>query len=225
MKILSIRMMILAGIMLASIVLAEQQPEQALVSLPAGPPPLPQPLQVAYYVAEGTQKTGPFPIDELKRRIEAGTLTRETLVWKQEMQSWTKAGDVAELIPLFVSTPPAIGLHQALDERMKTFVSGMWESKGSAPGSSGMVEVAIKITFRPDGTYVGTQATSYSSQFNNPLIIPLSGTWKVAGLSESQYALTYKAQDDFMERSKPYTIIDPNTVRNDSDGVISRRAR
>ena len=73
---------------------------------PAVPPPLP--VANPYYVALNNQQAGPFPMDELQRRAQAGELTRATLVWAQGMAKWTPAGEVAELAPLFAHLPPPL---------------------------------------------------------------------------------------------------------------------
>lgn len=72
----------------------------------AGPPPLPG--AAPYHVALNGSQQGPFNQDTLRQMVQQGTLTRETLVWKQGMGAWTKAGDVADLKSLFDSMPPPI---------------------------------------------------------------------------------------------------------------------
>lgn len=73
---------------------------------PAAPPPLPQ--ETPYHVAVGGQQTGPFPMDDLRRKAAGGELTRDTLVWTQGMDAWTRAGDVPALAPLFAAVPPPL---------------------------------------------------------------------------------------------------------------------
>jgi membrane protease subunit (stomatin/prohibitin family) len=72
----------------------------------ATPPPIPR--EKTFHVAEGGQPTGPFALSELKRRIEAGELTRASLVWTQGMSAWASAESVAEIAHLFGATPPPI---------------------------------------------------------------------------------------------------------------------
>ncbi len=72
----------------------------------AGPPPLPG--AAPYHVAVNGSQQGPFNPDTLRQMVQQGTLTRDTLVWKQGMGAWTKAGDVADLKNLFDSMPPPI---------------------------------------------------------------------------------------------------------------------
>lgn len=73
---------------------------------PSGPPPIPP--QVSYFIAAGGQSTGPFNMDALRQQAQQGGLTRESLVWKEGMANWVKAGDVPELSGLFAATPPPI---------------------------------------------------------------------------------------------------------------------
>ncbi|MCL2645372.1 MAG: SPFH domain-containing protein [Phycisphaerales bacterium] len=71
-----------------------------------GPPPIPG--AASYYVAIAGQQQGPFDIDTLAAKLKDGTLTRDTLVWKQGMANWIAAGQVAELANLFAAMPPPI---------------------------------------------------------------------------------------------------------------------
>ena len=69
------------------------------------PPPL---NNVIYYVAVNGQSTGPFDLNTLSQMVVQGTLTKDTLVWKQGMQNWTKAVSAEELKNLFVGVIPPI---------------------------------------------------------------------------------------------------------------------
>ncbi len=70
------------------------------------PPPVPQAVQ--YFVAAGGKQTGPFNEQQLTEMVAAGTLQRDTLVWKTGMAAWTQAGQVAEISGVFSSTPPPL---------------------------------------------------------------------------------------------------------------------
>ena len=72
----------------------------------ASPPPLPG--GTAFHVAVGQSQTGPFEIGALRQQATSGQLTRNSLVWKNGMAQWVKAGEVPELAPLFASLPPPI---------------------------------------------------------------------------------------------------------------------
>ena len=71
----------------------------------AVPPPIPA---VAYPVAVNGQATGPFDISVLTQMVAAGQLTADSLVWKNGMAQWAKAGTVDELKNLFANTMPPI---------------------------------------------------------------------------------------------------------------------
>ena len=69
------------------------------------PPPIPN---IAYHVVQNGQATGPFDMGVLSQMVNAGTLTKESLVWKQGMEGWVKAETVQELQPLFGSAIPPV---------------------------------------------------------------------------------------------------------------------
>ena len=71
---------------------------------PAGPA---APPAVFFAVMNGTQ-TGPHDITTLAARMRDGSLTRETLVWRQGMAEWKAASELAELQPLFAAVPPPL---------------------------------------------------------------------------------------------------------------------
>lgn len=66
------------------------------------PPPIPK---ETYYVAVDGKPTGPYDIETLKTMIMSGNLKSDSLLWKQGMQSWEKAGNINSLQGLF---PPEI---------------------------------------------------------------------------------------------------------------------
>ncbi|MBN1423106.1 SPFH domain-containing protein [Candidatus Fermentibacteria bacterium] len=80
---------------------AAQQSQQ-----PATPPPVPTPVQ--FFVAVGGTQTGPFDTAALQQQVLNGSLTLETLVWKQGMANWTPAGQIPELANLFSQVPPPV---------------------------------------------------------------------------------------------------------------------
>ena len=75
------------------------------------PPPVPT---VVYFVAVDGKATGPYALTALGQMVSAGTLKKETLVWKQDMENWEKAINVQELQSLFegakmqTAQPPAL---------------------------------------------------------------------------------------------------------------------
>ena len=72
----------------------------------SSPPPIPG--AAMFHVAIGQSQSGPFDLGALGQQASAGQLTRDTLVWKNGMAQWVKAGEVAELASLFANVPPPI---------------------------------------------------------------------------------------------------------------------
>jgi membrane protease subunit (stomatin/prohibitin family) len=70
------------------------------------PPPIPQ--ATSYFVVVNGQQSGPFGLDQLKTMISQNQLNRDTLVWKQGLSAWVKAGEVGDLSGLFGSVPPPL---------------------------------------------------------------------------------------------------------------------
>lgn len=69
----------------------------------ATPPPIPT---IAYHIAVNGQPAGPFDMTTLSQMATAGQLTADSLVWKNGMAEWVKAGMVDELKGLFIVMPP-----------------------------------------------------------------------------------------------------------------------
>lgn len=61
-----------------------------------------------FYIAVNEQKTGPFSYEELKTK----GLHRDTLIWTEGMDNWTKAEHVALVKDIIVSTPPPIPMEE-----------------------------------------------------------------------------------------------------------------
>ncbi|MFH1033665.1 MAG: GYF domain-containing protein [Pseudomonadota bacterium] len=62
--------------------------------------------EVWYYVVNGAQ-TGPAGAHEMAALIQAGKISRDTLVWKEGMAEWQPAGQT-ELAELFAQAPPPV---------------------------------------------------------------------------------------------------------------------
>jgi membrane protease subunit (stomatin/prohibitin family) len=71
----------------------------------AGPPPLPA---AEWFVGVNGQQQGPYDLNALASQAAAGSLTRQTLVWKNGMAGWVAADQVPELGRLFASVPPPL---------------------------------------------------------------------------------------------------------------------
>jgi membrane protease subunit (stomatin/prohibitin family) len=95
------------GFAMANQMAQAMNPNAAGAARPAaGPPPLPQAAQ--FYVAINGQQSGPHGLDVLRQHVGAGALTPDTLVWRDGMATWTRAGEVSELGSLFPAGPPPL---------------------------------------------------------------------------------------------------------------------
>jgi membrane protease subunit (stomatin/prohibitin family) len=83
---------------------AGQRATQAM-NTPATPPPLPA---AEWFIGVGGQQQGPYDVAGLAAQASAGTLTRDSLVWKNGMAAWTAAGQVPELGGAFAAVPPPL---------------------------------------------------------------------------------------------------------------------
>jgi len=72
----------------------------------ATPPPLPQSMQ--FYAAIGGQQKGPLDIATLQQYVQSGQLSKQTLVWREGMDNWIPAEQVAELKSIFGTEPPPL---------------------------------------------------------------------------------------------------------------------
>jgi hypothetical protein len=69
------------------------------------PPPIPG---NSYFVALNGQQQGPHSLQVIQQMVQQGSVTRDTLVWKQGMPAWTKASEAADLNSLFGAMPPPL---------------------------------------------------------------------------------------------------------------------
>ena len=70
------------------------------------PPPIPG--SAAYFVAIAEQQQGPFTVAEVMQKIKTGEISRDTLIWTQELVEWTAAEQVAGLAAAFTQLPPPL---------------------------------------------------------------------------------------------------------------------
>ena len=72
-------------------------------NLSVAPPPIPV---SRYFVVINGKQAGPYDTDVLSSMANNGEISRDSLVWRQGMSSWTKASDVDELNGLFAPPIP-----------------------------------------------------------------------------------------------------------------------
>ena len=57
-----------------------------------------------YYFSDGESQFGPFTLDELKNQ----KITKDTLIWYEGIDDWTKANEIEKLKTFFKATPPPL---------------------------------------------------------------------------------------------------------------------
>ncbi len=72
----------------------------------AVPPPVPGLSK--FFVVINNQQAGPYDLNALSTMVASKQLTRDSLVWKEGMASWSQAGQVTELSTIFGTVPPPI---------------------------------------------------------------------------------------------------------------------
>jgi len=72
------------------------------------PPPLPREPDGSYYVGKHGKQAGPFDRNTIDGYIRNGSITKDTLLWKEGMASWQPAAQFDELAPLLAKTPPPL---------------------------------------------------------------------------------------------------------------------
>ena len=63
-------------------------------------------FEAQYYVYIDNKQVGPISLKDVKRKLRS--MSKDTLVWKQGMETWVKAIDVPELRAVFPIEPPPI---------------------------------------------------------------------------------------------------------------------
>ena len=91
-----------AGVAMGQMMAEAMKPDNTQASTPDAPPPPPDIKH--YFVSVDGRSEGPFGLDELRRMIGEGTFTRETYVWREDLDGWKEAGHV--LGGLFPPPPP-----------------------------------------------------------------------------------------------------------------------
>ena len=89
-----------AGVAMGQMMADAMKPEPK--AAPATPPPPPDIKH--YFVSIDGRSEGPFGLDEMRSMIAEGTLTRDTYVWREDLDGWKEAAHVVG--GLFPPPPP-----------------------------------------------------------------------------------------------------------------------
>ncbi len=82
----------------------QQQMQQPMQQAPMGPPPVPG--VTPFFVVVNGQQAGPYNPPMFQQMVMQGSMNRDSLVWKQGMAAWVKAGEVPELAGFFAPAGP-----------------------------------------------------------------------------------------------------------------------
>ena len=107
-----------------------------------------------YYYTNGSEKFGPYTLDELKTK----EISANTLVWYEGMKDWTAASQVEELSSMFSNTPPPAPIANPMTG----------QEKPNYPPKTWLVESILVTLFccLPFGVVGIVHASKVESQFN-----------------------------------------------------------
>lgn len=186
---------------------------------PPPPPPPPPPQQLKVYYTVNGQTLGPFDAEQLKAKIAAGEVGRQTLVWMEGMTDWQPAATVAAVAPLLTTAPPEPKFDAA------AFMVGTWEFAETVPiQGMGPAQMRMSTTYRADGTATA-YGTMTSQTQHGPFTLTLTsqGTWSATAKTGDSFLLSPNMQTTMTgptgvpsvsTNSTPIllTVIDRNTV-------------
>lgn len=80
---------------------------QQVAGTNVGPGTPPPPPNAEWWIYDGAAQKGPFNMMQLQQMVQAGTMNKDTYVWKNGMAGWVAAGSEPSLGSLFMTnTPP-----------------------------------------------------------------------------------------------------------------------
>lgn len=208
-------------------------PAQPQPPLPPSPETPGIALQEPMWVAVDGKTTGPFEPPEIARKIMAGEIAGDTLVYTGSLNRWVRAGEVAVLAPLLrhVAERGGSGASAKGDaERVARFTEymlGEWEF--AWPFAPDGAPARAYVRYRPDGTFRGYVTTTdvdqkgwrtSDSEFRG-------GTWSVQPVDDRHFELllsyVVKATGENFNGKTQYEILGPNRKRETDTKEIAVR--
>jgi len=61
-----------------------------------------------YYIFSNNNQSGPFPLEEIKQRVQLGEINAQSLLWQPGMADWAPIGSIISGLSLPNSLPPNI---------------------------------------------------------------------------------------------------------------------
>lgn len=176
---------------------------------PASPPPLPPSVIAQFFIEEDGAPRGPFNLSQLEARARAGRLTQETLVWKDGMPDWTRAGDVPALFDILPAIP-AETTEPTAD--MPAYLAGSWELNTESDG----YQESTTIHFEPDGRYEGSVSSASSDENQAPVKHMVAGTWEITPIERDRFQLMLRPRDNGHPTAATLRIVDRDTLFNET---------
>lgn len=195
-------------------------PQPGPAPTPPPPPPPPPPTETTWMIIQNGQQAGPFTAEQLKQLGAQGQFTRDSLVWSAGMTQWQKAGEVAALKTLVDSLVPAVDPTLMRDEALKQFFLGTWEARQQQMTQGYMFEYLTQIRYNADGSFTGSTTTFMQGQMMGAT--PVQGRYSLQSIDDRRFSLTLNVQGQQATTSQ-MTIIDDNTLQNETAGMTARR--
>lgn len=178
-----------------------------------------------WYIAPNGQQAGPLTLDQVKESIQAGKVSRETLVWSASWKTgWRAAKDVREINQLFPAGPsaplsPAIASQPTTQRFMRYLIGGAWIMDPVADYEG---TISKTFAFRSDGTYAGVEQRSGTVEGVFDRSFSISGTWEVVAVDDSRFILYL---DKSSEQSTRWSLemVDQNTFRDVEENWVFKR--
>jgi hypothetical protein len=134
-------------------------------------------ITAQYYAEQNDAQAGPFDGETLAAMAEQGSLSGDTLVWRQGMADWELASTVPELVSL---------LNKIADKRKKEKADAAQEKKKAEleKNEAGVINNIIKWSV-PSGIFGGTDAKLVNAVQTNFFASYNSGERSVQNLVEA----------------------------------------
>ncbi len=201
----------------------KEVPELAGLLKPAAPvpPPLPKAkAAVNYYLGIGGQRQGPFSLQQVKAKLEAGEIDTTTLVWKKGMAQWQPLSSLEEF-QAQAQTPEQGGLPTTA-AGLRKFLEGRWrETYADTPE----LKSYIDMTFRADGSARFHEVNKMQGEPPDESIMHLY--WRVKpGTAHAFQIIVGDRPDSPLEDSMVSRVeyVDHDHLR-DEDGTIMERIK
>lgn len=200
----------------------------------------------SYFVDEGGRPAGPLSRDEVARRVAAGSIGPDTLVWHSGMAGWAPLG-TTELAAAFgggqrARRPgAAAGPAESGGDPVSTMV-GTWRARIMQPvdGLATPIPFEVTLVYHRGGTLSGTGSGQLDMRQRGipqpvTLKMALDGTWSGTAVGPARLRLQTRVtmrmsvpelgmpeETQTSEETSTIEIVDRNTLR-DEDGTVIRR--